>query len=321
MGGERSPRGELVVGTRGSALAQWQTEWVIGRIAALLPLYACEPLVIRTRGDRVQDLPLAAIGAEGLFVKELEEHLLERRIDLAVHSLKDLPTRQPEGLVVAAYPEREDPSDALVSVRYRSLADLPEGARVGTGSPRRRAQLAAVRPDLRFAEIRGNLDTRLAKLSGERLEGEPYDAIVLACAGLRRLGKEGWITQVLPPETCLPAPGQGILALEVRSDDRALASALLALDHPETRAAAVAERTLLRLVEGGCQAPLGTLARVEHGQLRLEAALVSPDGRQVIRKHRTGSLEAPEALGEALARELLSAGGDALMAAIRAGFR
>ncbi len=251
-----SPRISLRLGTRGSRLARWQSEWVAARLRALHPGLDVELVEIRTLGDIDRTSPLAAIGGLGLFTKEIQRALLDERVDLAVHSLKDLPTRGPEGLVLAAVPAREDPSDALISPRFRTLDALPPGAKVGTGSQRRRAQLLAIRPDLDVRELRGNVETRLDHARLGKL-----DAVVLASSGLKRLGLEAEITETLLSERFLPAVGQGALGIECRADDRATRDLLGPLNDPATRRAVLAERQVLADLEGGCTIPLAAWAR------------------------------------------------------------
>jgi hydroxymethylbilane synthase len=304
----------LVVGTRGSALALWQTEYVAAKLRARLPGLEIEVRRVETQGDRVRDRALSRVGGKGLFVKEIEEALLAGEVDLAVHSLKDMPTEQPPGLVLAAILERADPRDALVSSGGRGdLAALPVGARVGTSSLRRRAQLLAARPDLQVVDLRGNVDTRLRKL----YEGQ-YDAIVLAVAGLARLGHDEAFDQALPPEVMLPAVGQGALCVEIRTGDAGTRARLATLDHEPTRQATAAERAFLRRLEGGCQVPIGAYGQVEDGRLWLRGLVASPDGRQVLRDEVAGAAAEAESLGLALAEALLAAGAGPILAAGRA---
>ncbi len=297
------------IGTRGSALALRQAEGVAEALRRHWPALTVDLVPIKTSGDRFTKESLAGLGGKGLFVKEIEEALLEGRIDLAVHSLKDLPGLLTEGLALGAFPEREDPRDVLVSRQGGQLDDLPPGARVGTGSPRRRVQLLARRPDLKIEPIRGNLDTRLRKL-----HETPYDAIVVAAAGLARLGIEPPTATVLPFEQMLPAVGQGTLAIEARAGDAASRALLAPLDHPATRTAALAERALLARLGGNCYVALAGLARLEGHQLRLDALLASPDGANILRDSLTGPPDAPEALGRGLAERLLASGGAEILA-------
>jgi hydroxymethylbilane synthase len=292
----------LVIGSRGSQLALWQAHHIAGRLEALgIPTRI---QVIKTTGDQMQTASLTLEGGKGLFTKEIEEALIGGGIDLAVHSLKDLPTEHPRGLVLAAIPEREDPRDALVGKR---LADLPLGARIGTSSSRRRAQLLLLRPDLTVEPVRGNVDTRLRKLAAGQ-----YDAIALAAAGLKRLGLDGHIAQLFEPAEFCPAPGQGALAVQTRANDEAFASCSQ-LDHAATAAEVRAERAALSALGGGCQLPIGAFARVEGDRLSLLAAVFSPDGTQCLRANHTGSAATAEQIGIAAAAELLARGAQSLL--------
>jgi hydroxymethylbilane synthase len=300
----------LTIGSRGSQLALWQAHWVQGRLEALGE--QCRIEIIKTTGDKITDVSLSLVGSQfgtkGLFTKEIEEALLAGEIDLAVHSLKDMPTELPAGLTLAAIPVREDPRDALVG---RGFANLAQGARVGTGSLRRAAQLRALRPDLRIEDIRGNVDTRLRKLD----EGQ-YDAIVLASAGLRRLGWEYRITEMFEPSVMCPAVGQGALAIESRDDNGAGFQASRRLEDWDTRARVTAERAVLAALGGGCQAPMGAHASTYDQMLFLLALIVSPDGKQIVRKETQGSVADAAALGQALGNELLAAGGKQILDAV-----
>lgn len=299
------------VGTRGSALALRQTNWVVTRLRSLHPGLDVAVEVIKTKGDKILDVPLAKIGDKGLFVKEIESALLSGEIDFAVHSMKDLPTEMPDGLCIAAVPEREDPSDALIS-NGLGLADLPGEAKIGSSSLRRRAQLLNFRADLRICDLRGNLDTRLRKLD----EGE-YDAIILACAGLHRMGWADRITERLSPEICLPAAGQGALAIQARAGDDEVTSILTALEHADTRKAVLAERSLMSVLEGGCQIPVGALGCMRDGKLHLAGVVASLDGGRLVRGEVVGS--DPDALGLELALMLLAGGADEILAEMRNG--
>jgi len=302
----------VVLGTRVSPLARAQTERVVELLQAAWPGLVCEVRPMVTEGDRTQASgePLPEIGGKGLFTAELERALLSGEVDLAIHSLKDLPTEESPGVVLGAVCLREDVRDCLVARGGLALADLPEGAVVGTSSLRREAQLRALRRDLDIRSIRGNVDTRVRKVH----EGE-YDAAVLAAAGIRRLGLEDEVTEWLPPETMFPAPGQGALAVQCRvADDRVLAL-LAAIDDPEARAETTAERGFLQALGGGCAAPVGAYAvTVGGGRVRLEALVASPDGRGVVRVSGEGE---PEELGARLAHEALAHGADGILAAIR----
>lgn len=292
----------IVLGSRGSALALAQTRWVAEHLQETHPGLEVTVEIFSTAGDRIQDRPLPAIGGKGLFTRELEEALLDGRIDGAVHSLKDLPTEMTPGLTLGAIPARENPADVLVSRFGGTLADLPPGAVVGTSSPRRRAQLARLRPDLNFTDLRGNVPTRLRKVR----EGM-VDATVLAAAGLARLGllgeADGW---TLPPELMLPAPGQGALALQIRAGDARMADLAAALHHPETARAVAAERAVLAALGTGCSAPVGALARIQGEMLVLEACFGGEDERPQMRR-RLSAPATPEALGKNLAARLLDA--------------
>jgi hydroxymethylbilane synthase len=300
----------LTLATRGSALALWQANQVKARLEALEPGREVRLLALKTAGDRIQDRPLAEIGGKGLFVKEIEEALLDGRADLAVHSMKDLPSSLAPGLTIAAVPERDDPRDVFCSVAWARLADLPPGAVVGTSSLRRTAQLLERHPRLVVEPLRGNVDTRLRRL----LEGR-YAGIILAYAGLSRLGLTAHAREVLAPEVCLPAIGQGALAVEAREGSRGAAAAA-PLDHAPTRTATAAERAVLAGVGGDCKTPLAAHAVLEGGRIRLTALLASPDGRRVVRRGATGPASSPEALGREVAAALLEEG-----AAILKGLR
>ena len=299
---------KIIIGTRSSKLALWQADHIAECLRKEYPALQVEKKLVTTKGDRILDVPLAKIGGKGLFTKELEEEMLSGRIDIAVHSLKDMPASMPCGLTLAAVTEREDASDAFVSKDYDSLAALPEGACLGTSSLRRRAQLLHVRPDLHIKTLRGNVETRLRKMQA----GE-FSAIVLACAGLKRLGLAQHITEVLPVSICLPAVGQGALAIETRADDAEMISLLEFLNDKPTGLAAQAERAFLARVEGGCQVPVGVYARAEHGLLSVEAVIASLDGRTLLRAQTKGTFTQAAALGEGLADELLERGGLAIM--------
>lgn len=300
----------IKVGTRGSALALWQANWVIGRLCEAVPDLTCDIEVIRTTGDRNQDVPLPAVGAQGVFVAELESALLDGRVDLAVHSAKDLPTVLASGLTLAAFMPREDAHDVLVSHKYKSLQELPADARIGTGSFRRVAQLSAHARSWRFEDLRGNLDTRLAKLEHQDLDG-----IVLAAAGLIRLGLEERITMRIPMGVCLPAVGQGAVAVEIRDADAEMAGWLAAINDPATQSAVLAERALLRTLQGGCQAPIGAHGQLFGDHLHLEAVVAATDGSRVIRRLLEGPQAKPEELGQTLGQELLDLGARELLGA------
>ncbi len=296
----------LRLGTRGSALATAQS----GQVAAALSERSgrdVELVEIATAGD-LSSAPITQLGGTGVFVSALREALLAGEIDLAVHSYKDLPTAPADGLVIAAVPEREDPRDVLVARDGLTLATLPAGARVGTGAPRRVAQLNALKAGLTCVPIRGNVDTRIRKVtSGE------IDAVVLAFAGINRLGRINEITDVLDPELVLPAPAQGALAIECRADDTALVELISRLDDAETRAAVVAERSLLAALEAGCSAPVGAFARIEKDQVHLDGAVIALDGSAAVRLTASGPLHNADSIGRRLAAELLDAGATTLM--------
>lgn len=297
----------LRIGTRGSALALWQANHVSVRLAELHGNQS-ELVRIRTSGDHFQTGSVALVGTKGVFIKELEDALLAGTIDLAVHSMKDVPTEVPSGLAFPAITKREDPRDCLVSHSALPLSDLPAGARVGTSSLRRQAQLRHYRPDLQLLDLRGNVDTRLKKVAA----GE-FDAIVLALAGVKRLGASDKVTEVLATEVMLPAVGQGALGIETRSDDRETTKLVASLDDAETRSCVTAERGLMRELEGGCQVPLGALARLERDELFLEACVFSPDGKDFVRRELRGSSDDAAALGKRLGQVLIGAGADRIL--------
>ena len=298
----------LVIASRGSQLALWQARWVAGKLASMG--HECRIHIVKTTGDKITDVPLAKVGTKGLFTKEIEEELLEGRADLAVHSLKDLPTELPAGLVLAATPPREDPRDAIVGKR---LAELPAGAKVGTSSLRRSAQLRKLRPDLRIESVRGNLDTRLRKLD----EGQ-YDAILLAAAGLMRLGWEDRIAEILPVDAMCPAVGQGALAIETREKGAGY-DACQALDDAATHVAVLAERGVLAALGGGCQVPIGSHAAVEGGRVRVMGLVASPDGAEIVRAQGEGACEDAEAIGRGVGAELLELGARRILDAVYGG--
>ena len=305
--------GKLTIGTRGSALALWQSNWVAGELARLHTGTETQLLTIKTRGDKILDVSLAKVGGKGLFVTEIENALLSGEADLAVHSLKDVPTEQPEGLCLAAFPERGDPMDALVSREGLPLRGLPQGATIGTSSLRRVAQLKHARPDLQFAPLRGNVDTRLRKLA----EGEA-DAIILAAAGLKRLGRQDAITERLSPEVCLPAAGQGIVCIECRSDDDRTRTLLAALDSPASRVSAAAERHVIAALEGSCQVPIGAFSEIEGDALTVRAVVADLEGKRLVRAEATGRVTAPEEAAEAAVARLKEQGAEEILAGVLA---
>lgn len=304
-------KAKLKIGTRQSLLALWQSNHIAACLRKQYPECEIELKKIVTKGDKILDVPLAQIGGKGLFTKEIEEELLSGEIDLAVHSLKDMPTVLPEGLCLTAITSRANVGDAFVSNKYASFAELPLGAVVGTSSLRRRAQLLAARPDLNIRDLRGNVDTRLRKLD----EGL-YDAIILAAAGLERLGHADRIKGLIPSGVCLPAVGQGALAIECRANDTETRAMLDFLDDLPTRQATSAERAFLGLVEGGCQVPIGVHADVEGDKIRVEAIIAALDGSTVLRDTITGSADNAVSLGQELGRKMLANGGQEILAAI-----
>lgn len=310
----------LVVGTRGSKLALWQTNWLVERLRVTQPDLQVETKIITTQGDRIQDRPLQSINNDGFFVRELEDALLHGDIDLAVHSLKDLPHAQPEGLIVPVTPGRVDARDALISKNNLSLAELPQGAVIGTSSTRRASQLLAVRPDFKVLPLRGNVDTRMRKLQ----EGSPenYDAIILAAAGLERLDRGGEITAMLPFSVMLPAPGQGALAPECRTDDSLVLSYLSQINDPAAQAAVVGEKAFMAALGGGCQTPVGCYFEVADGQILGYGYVGRPDGSKVIKVELfeawDNSLSAAHNLGATLADLALEQGAKQLLDEARA---
>ncbi len=294
----------LILATRKSKLALAQSTWVKNCIEKQWPGCTVELLKVTTKGDKILDVPLAKVGGKGLFVKEIEEAMLDGRADIAVHSLKDVPTEIPDGLEVSIFPEREDVRDALISRSGDCLDDLPQGAKVGTSSLRRMAQLRLLRPDLQIESLRGNLDTRLRKLD----EGN-FDAIILAAAGLNRLGLSDRISCLLPTKDMIPAIGQGALGIEFRSDDEETRKMLEPLHHKETAICVEAERAFLQTLEGGCQVPIGALARLDGEALTIEGIVADEQGSRVIRESAKGSASGARALGEDLANTILELGG------------
>jgi hydroxymethylbilane synthase len=303
----------LRVATRKSQLALWQAEHVATLLGRAHPGLTVELVPLLTQGDRIQDRSLAAIGGKGLFIKELEVAIEELRADIAVHSMKDVPAELPGGLTIAAVLKRADARDALVaSAGIASLQDLPLGARLGTSSLRRQAQLCALRPDLKITALRGNVDTRLRKL-----DAGDMDAIVLACAGLTRLGLESRITVRLDPKTCLPAVCQGVIGIECRSDDAPTRALLRALEDPATRLVMEAERGFAARLGGSCQSPIAAYAELAGAKLTLEGLVAEPDGSRLIRDSTSGGIENPAQLGRHLAERMLGAGAGALLERLR----
>ena len=305
---------KLVVGTRSSQLALWQADFVIGELAKKYPELVVEKRLMTTKGDKILNAPLAKIGGKGLFTKELETAMLEGEIDIAVHSLKDMPVVVPEGLVITAITQRADPGDAFVSSKYESFQQLPVGAKVGTSSLRRKAQLLHARPDLQIEDLRGNVNTRLRKM-----EEENFDGIILACAGLKRLGFGDKIRQVLPQTMCLPAVGQGALAIECRQADKETRELLEFLNDRCTRLCTEAERGFLATVEGGCQVPVGVHAVSAETGIRVEAVIASLDGSTLLRdalEAEVKDAQEARAVGVSLAEKLLARGGREILRSI-----
>jgi len=308
------PTAPLRIATRKSQLALWQAEHVATLLRRAHAGLEVELVPMVTQGDRIQDRSLAAIGGKGLFIKELEVALDEQRADIAVHSMKDLPGDLPDGLIIAAVLERADARDALLTAKAARLDDLPRGARVGTSSLRRQAQLLAARPDLRIEALRGNVDTRL-----RRLDAGEMDAIVLACAGLIRLGLESRITARLDPTISLPAVAQGVIGIECRGADSRTLELVTVLNHPATRIAMDAERAFAHRLGGSCQSPIAAHAEIEGRSLILDGLVAEPDGSRLLRDRQSGSIEDPTALGRLLAERILAAGAGPLLQRLRAG--
>jgi hydroxymethylbilane synthase len=303
----RTPKTELRLGTRASLLALTQAGWVKSRLEALHPQITVTLAHIKTSGDKI-DFPLFDVGGKGLFVKEIEEALLKKEVDLAVHSAKDLPAEIPEGLALISFPEREDPRDVFISRDGRSWRDLAPGARVGTSSLRRQAQLRRLRPDFEVVALRGNLDTRLKKLVDT-----PLDGIVLASAGLRRMGWGERVTEHFDAEEMLPAIGQGVLAIEARTEDERVQGYAGVLDHAPTRVALEAERAFLKKLGGGCQVPVAGLAEVKPGTVSLSGLVAGTDGKEIIRGEKAGATAQSADVGARLAEELLARGADRIL--------
>lgn len=306
---------EFRIGTRKSRLAMWQADWVAGRLRELRPGITVSLVGIKTKGDNILDAALAKIGDKGLFTRELETAMLNGEIDMAVHSMKDLPTSLPAGLVIGAVCRREYPGDVLVSRRGEKLSDLPRGAVIGTSSLRRIAQLKRYRPDLEMVNVRGNLITRLRKL-----EEQDMDALVLAYAGMVRLGFRDRITELVPFEIDLPAVGQGSIGVETREKDNEVAGLLAGLDHGPSRRAVSAERSLMKALEGGCQIPVGALALEDGGEMALEAMVAELDGSNMIRMSMSGPSSDPVGLGERLAGAMIARGAGDILKKVRQEF-
>jgi len=301
----------LRIGSRGSRLALWQADFIKGIIRAEFPNLKIEISVIRTTGDKIADSPLSRIGGKEMFVKEIEEALLRDEIDIAVHSMKDMPTALPKGLKIGAVAERHDPRDVLVSKDHIKFYELPKKATIGTGSIRRQAQLLCLRSDLRILPIRGNVDTRLKKL-----RNEGFDGIVLALAGLKRMGLESEVTEAFSAEVLVPAPGQGIVAIECREDDKEINEILLQINHRESEIVASAERSFLERLGGSCQVPVGCYAESKEGRIRILGLIASPDGGEVIRDEIKGSLDDHKSLGKELAERILEKGGERILSSL-----
>ena len=293
----------LKIGTRGSKLALWQANWVKSALEVKHPFLSIELETITTKGDKILDVPLAKVGGKGLFVKEIEEALLDGRIDLAVHSMKDMPGEIPKGLCIGAIPQREIPQDVLISSSKKRLSKLGPGARIGTSSLRRKAQLLHARPDLVILPLRGNLDTRLKKLDTENL-----DAIILAAAGVKRLGLENRITEYLDENIMLPAVGQGALCIEVRQNDPLVEPIVASLEHPQTRAIILGERAFLNRLEGGCQVPIAAYGKIDKNIFTLAGLVATVDGKTLIKETLAGSGDSSEKIGTELADRLIDMG-------------
>jgi hydroxymethylbilane synthase len=302
----------IIIGSRGSALALAQTAWIQEKIHSRFPHVDVVLKIIKTSADKDTTTSLRRPSAIGVFVKELEQALLDKEIDLAVHSMKDVPTQIPSELTIAAVPEREDARDAFISDRWRNLSDLPEGSRIGTGSVRRQAQILAIRPDLKILDIRGNVDTRLKKMqSGD------YDAIILACAGLRRLGMQEIITSPLDFEAMLPAPGQGALAVEIRAGDQELELIAAALNHASSSLSVSAERAFLQRMGGGCNVPVAAYARLSANRLSVDGLAASPDGKIIVREKLEMNPEEIDSAVANLADRVLGHGGRSILDSYR----
>ncbi|MBI4832199.1 MAG: hydroxymethylbilane synthase [Candidatus Lindowbacteria bacterium] len=302
----------IIIGSRGSKLAMTQTQWVADQIKAYRPDLDFHIKKISTSGDKIADVPLAKVGGKGLFTKEIENELLSGDVDMAIHSMKDLPTELPKGLQIGAVPMREDARDALVSRGHKKFSELPPGAVIGTCSLRRKAQLLAARPELQVADLRGNLDTRLRKVE----EGK-YDALLLACAGIRRLGRQEVITEIIELDKVIPAVGQGALCIEIRENNPFVEEVIRPLNHAETECAIRAERALMARLEGGCQVPVGAHARMENSSLVLYGVVASIWGEKIVRAQDTGDPAEPEELGNRVAGRLIMMGAKEILDEIR----
>lgn len=305
----------LRIGTRRSPLALWQANWVKSELLKRYPSLSIQLVTIKTKGDKILDVPLAKVGGKGLFVKEIEEALLDNRVDLAVHSMKDMPADLPPGLCIGPVPQRANPADVLIAKDNVPLARLPAGARIGTSSLRRAAQLRCARPETDIVPLRGNLDTRLRKLVDP---AEGLDAIILAAAGVLRLGLENRITEYLDSRIMLPAAGQGALCIEVRQSDRAVAEIVDILNHPPTALAVAGERSFLHRLEGSCQVPIAAYAEIEGNRIQIDGLVADVEGQKVIRERHDGPADSAETIGRELADQLLAKGADKILAELAA---
>lgn len=302
---------EIIIGSRGSQLALWQANWVKSELQRLYKNFKIKIKVIKTSGDIIQDVPLAKIGGKGLFVKEIEESLLEKKIDIAVHSMKDVPMQLPDELMISVITKRENPLDALISINNTSLKNLPINATVGTSSMRRSSQLLNYRPDLKINLLRGNLDTRLKKLDSGQ-----YDSIVLAVAGLNRLGWTSRIAEEISPDVLLPAMGQGALGIEARINDNRTNEFISWLDHSDTHIAVNAERALVDALNGSCQVPIGSYATIDNNIITVRGLVASLDGKTIYQQKKTGPLSDAINIGENLGKELLEMGADEVLRSV-----
>jgi len=299
---------KIRLGTRGSPLALWQANWIKKQLQATHKDLEVDIITIKTTGDKIQDVPLAKIGGKGLFLKEIENALLKNEIDIAVHSMKDVPVKLPQRLCIASYTEREDPRDALISKNGIKLSNMPKNAKIGTGSMRRQTQLLNYRPDFKIIPLRGNIETRIQKLETERLDG-----IILAAAGLIRMGWADKISEYIDTEILLPAIGQGSIGIESRNFDLNVLEAVVALDHENTNYALEAERAFLKVLEGGCQVPIGGYATIKDDQLTIKGLVGDLRGKEIVKSVKTGTIENAEYIGQDLAKEILDMGADKIL--------
>jgi hydroxymethylbilane synthase len=302
----------IKIGTRGSKLALWQANWVKSALISINPSLSVDLFIIKTKGDKILDVPLAMVGGKGLFVKEIEEALLDGRIDLAVHSMKDMPAEIPPGLCIGAVPKRETPNDVLISKNGLLFSELTSGSRIGTSSLRRSAQLQHARPDIVILPLRGNLDTRLKKLKTENM-----DATILAAAGVKRLNYESRITEYLDENIMLPAVGQGALCIEIRENDAEIEPIVTALDHQKTRSAVIGERAFSNCLEGGCQVPIAAYGKIEKNIFTLSGLVADIDGKTILKKTLSGAVEQSESIGVKLADSLISMGAKKILENIK----